>query len=60
MTPVQEGEEGAEDFLLSAVDAEGNIWVLRANRDTALHVADLFRTNDYTRVTISRSGSDPD
>ena len=49
-----------DEYLVSAVDADGNIWVLRANRETADHVADLFRINDYTRVTVSEAGSDPD
>ncbi len=40
-------------FVTSAEDRDGNVWVVRTeDRETASHVADLFRLNDHVRVTV--------
>lgn len=49
------------EYIVSATDDEETIWIVRSdNTETAQHFADLLRINDYTRVTVSLSGSDPD
>ncbi|MFW2851811.1 hypothetical protein ACM61V_07770 [Sphingomonas sp. TX0543] len=49
------------DYIVSATNETGAILVLRADDErSAIEVANLFRQNDYTRVTISIAGSDPD
>ena len=49
------------EYIVSAVDGEDVIRIVRSDDDeTARHFADLLRVNDYTRVTVSVSGAEPD
>ena len=44
----------AGHFILSAESRDGAIWVVRTDdRESADHVADLFRLSDHVRVTIT-------
>lgn len=41
-------------FMISAMDPQGTMWFVRAgNMLTADHMAELFRTNGYTRIAIN-------